>query len=50
MIIKINGKPVQVKEKEESEFDPILFGTTVVGYGLIFWLIWYAFKIFVGVF
>ena len=49
MVIKINGKPVQVKEEEEKEFDPILFGMTVVGYGLIFWIVWYAFKLFVGV-
>jgi hypothetical protein len=49
MVIKINGKPLQVKEEEENEFDPILFGVTCVGYGLIFWIVWYAFKLFVGV-
>lgn len=48
MVVKMNGKPMQVKEREEKVFDPILFGITVVGYGLIFWLFVHAWHIFVG--
>jgi hypothetical protein len=48
MVVKINGKPIKVKE-EEKRFDIVLFGMTVVGYGLIFWLILTVFKLFVGV-
>jgi hypothetical protein len=49
MVVKINGKPIQVKEEKEKEFDVVLFGMTVVGYGFIFWLILTVFKLFVGV-
>jgi hypothetical protein len=49
MVVKINGKPIQVKEEKEKEFDVVLFGMTVVGYGFIFWLIFTVFKLFVGV-
>lgn len=49
MVVKINGKSVQVKEEKDSEFDPLLLAVTCVGYGLIFWLIWTVFKTFVGV-
>jgi hypothetical protein len=49
MVIKINNKPIQVKEDKDSEFDPVLLAVTCVGYGLIFWLIWTTFKLFVGV-
>jgi hypothetical protein len=49
MVVKINGKPIQVKEEKEKKFDIVLFGMTVVGYGFIFWLILTVFKLFVGV-
>jgi hypothetical protein len=48
MVVKINGKPIKVTRKRKR-FDIVLFGMTVVGYGLIFWLILTVFKLFVGV-
>jgi hypothetical protein len=39
MVIKINGKPVQVKEEEEKGIDWTYLGVTVIGYGLIIWIL-----------
>lgn len=50
MVVKINGKPIQVKEEEEEGIDWILLGLTVIGYGLIIWIIRLAAITFLGVF
>ncbi len=39
MIIKINGKPLKVKEDEGQSIDWMYLAVTVIGYGLIFWII-----------
>lgn len=38
MVVKINGKPLKVEEKEKN-FDWIQLALTVIGYGLILWII-----------
>jgi hypothetical protein len=49
MVVKINGKPVQVKEEEETEFSWIYMMVTIVGYGLIIWILKVAAATFLGV-
>jgi hypothetical protein len=39
MVVKINGKPLKVKEDNEKRVDWIYLATTVLGYGLILWII-----------
>lgn len=48
MLIKMNGKPIQVKEEEEKEFSWVYFAVTVVGYGLIIWILRVAAMTFLG--
>lgn len=48
MVVKINGKPVQVKEEEEKEIDWVYMAVTVLGYGLIIWIIRLAAMTFLG--
>lgn len=50
MVVKINGKPIQVKEEEEKDIDWIYLAVTCVGYGLIIWIIRLAAITFLGVF
>lgn len=49
MVVKINGKPIQVKEEETKDIDWVLLALTVIGYGLIFWIVRLAWITFVGV-
>jgi hypothetical protein len=48
MVMKINGKPVLVKEEEEKKVDWVYLAVTVIGYGLIFWIIRLAAITFLG--
>lgn len=48
MVVKMNGKPIQVKEDEEKEFSVVYFITTCVGYGLIIWIMRLAAITFLG--
>lgn len=48
MVVKINGKPVQVKEEEEKEFSWIYMTVTIIGYGLIIWILRVAAMTFLG--
>jgi hypothetical protein len=48
MVIKINGKPIQVKEEEESEFSWVYLVVTCIGYGLIIWILRVAAMTFLG--
>lgn len=48
MVVKINGKPVLVKEEEEKEFSWIYLAITCIGYGLIFWILKVAAMTFLG--
>jgi hypothetical protein len=47
MVVKINGKPIKVKE-EEKRIDWVYLSVTVIGYGLIFWIIRLAAITFLG--
>jgi hypothetical protein len=47
MFVKINGKPIKVKE-DEKKIDWIYLSVTVIGYGLIFWIIRLAAITFLG--
>jgi hypothetical protein len=38
MVVKINNKPIRVKE-DEKRIDWVYLSVTVIGYGLIFWII-----------
>lgn len=48
MVIKINNRPIQVKEEEEKEFSWVYFAVTCVGYGLIIWILRVAAITFLG--
>lgn len=48
MVIKINNKPIQVKEEKEREFSIVYFLVTCVGYGLIIWILRVAAVTFLG--
>lgn len=39
MVIKINSKPIRVKEDEGKDINWMYLAVTVIGYGLIFWII-----------
>lgn len=39
MVVKLNGKPIKVKEDEEKSFDWVYFAVTCIGYGLILWIV-----------
>jgi hypothetical protein len=42
MVVKINSKPIQVMEEEEKErIDWLYLSVTIVGYGLIAWVVDY---------
>jgi hypothetical protein len=47
MFVKINGKPIKVAE-DEKKIDWIYLSVTVIGYGLIFWIIRLAAITFLG--
>jgi hypothetical protein len=47
MFVKINGKPIKVKE-DEKKIDWVYLSVTVIGYGLIFWIIRLAAITFLG--
>ena len=38
MVVKINSKPLQVKEDEEKKVDWVYLSLATIGYGLIFWI------------
>lgn len=43
MLVKINKKPIEVKEEsEESTFDPVYLCVSVTGFALILWLVDYV--------
>lgn len=48
MLLKINQKPIHVKEdtEEEKDFSPVYLGVSCVGYGLILALMDYICYIF----
>lgn len=48
MVVKLNGKPIRVSEDTEDKIDWMYLGVTVVGYGLIFWIIRLAAITFLG--
>lgn len=48
MTIKINGRPMQVREEERKPFDWVYFAVTCIGYGFIFWIIKLAAHTFLG--
>lgn len=48
MVIKINNKPIQVKEDNEHKIDWLYLAVTCVGYGLIIWIIRLAAITFLG--
>jgi hypothetical protein len=50
MVVKINSRPIQVKEDAEREFSWIYLVVTCVGYGLIIWILRLAAITFLGVF
>jgi hypothetical protein len=47
MVVKINNKPIRVKE-DEKRIDWVYLTVTVIGYGLIFWIIKLAATTFLG--
>jgi hypothetical protein len=47
MVVKINNKPIRVKE-DEKRIDWVYLSVTVIGYGLIFWIIRLAAITFLG--
>jgi hypothetical protein len=47
MVVKINNKPIRVKENEKR-IDWVYLSVTVIGYGLIFWIIRLAAITFLG--
>ena len=47
MFVKINGKPIRVTE-DEKKIDWVYLTVTVIGYGLIFWIIRLAAITFLG--
>jgi hypothetical protein len=47
MVVKINGKPIRVEE-DEKKIDWVYLSVTVIGYGLIFWIIRLAAITFLG--
>lgn len=49
MTVKIGGKPVQVRPKEEKDgIDWVYLGITCIGYGAIIWIIRLAAHVFLG--
>jgi hypothetical protein len=48
MFKHINGKPIVVKEEEVKKVDWVYLSVTVIGYGLIFWIIRLAAITFLG--
>lgn len=48
MVVKINNKPIQVKEDTEREFSWTYLVVTCVGYGLIIWILKVAAVTFLG--
>lgn len=48
MVVKINGKPIQVKEEEDEGIDWIYLAVTCIGYGLIIWILKVAAMTFLG--
>jgi len=43
MLVKINKKPIEVKEEsEERTFDPVYFCVSMTGFAFIFWLVDYV--------
>jgi hypothetical protein len=48
MVVRINSKPIKVKEDEEREFSWVYFMVTCVGYGLILWILRVAAVTFLG--
>lgn len=48
MVVKINGKPLVVKEEEGKDFSWTYMIVTFIGYGLIFWIIRLAYMTFLG--
>jgi hypothetical protein len=47
MVVKINNKPIKVKE-DEKRIDWVYLTVTVIGYGLIIWIIRLAAITFLG--
>jgi hypothetical protein len=47
MVVKINNKPIRVKE-DEKRIDWVYLSVTVIGYGFILWIIRLAAITFLG--
>jgi hypothetical protein len=48
MVVKINSKPIVVREEEVKKVNWMYLSVTVIGYGLIFWIIRLAAITFLG--
>jgi hypothetical protein len=48
MVVKINSKPIVVKEEEVKKIDWVYLSVTVIGYGLILWIMRLAAITFLG--
>jgi hypothetical protein len=51
MVIKLNKKPIVVKDEdaEEKDFSPVYFGVSCVGYAFILWIMDYSCYLFFGI-
>jgi hypothetical protein len=51
MVVKLNHKPIVVRDEdsEEKDFSPVYFAVCCIGYLLIFWVLDYCCFIFLGV-
>jgi hypothetical protein len=50
MVIKLNQKPIVVRDEdaEEKDFNPVYLTVCCIGYALIFWIMDYSCFVFFG--
>lgn len=48
MVVKINNKPIQVRQEEDSEFSWTYLCVSTFGYGLVLYMMDFVARIFIG--